>query len=945
MAVRFVNTGSWTASAALSGNAYTVLFWYNLAVDRNTWQEFFRSVPSSGQNHFFETKSDGTNLTFSGGGGDVGNFASSLNTWYCAAAVVNGSSVTVYHGLTPTSLSSTSGSCTSINTITSVIVANGVNGRMANLKYYNGTLTLDQITQELEHYVPTKTDTLLHWHPFLTADEGPINFAGNGGDFTGTPTVTTEDGPPIRWARARGPRVKLTPPPDITVDLDFIDITSEIPNVEVDHAADLDLFDITVESPTPEVGRIYDVDPVDIDIEVEAIIPDVIANAGIVEVSVQTIALDLLVEKQTDINDVVETAIEIPDVDVAHATPEPIDPQFITIEFPAVEIIQTAFGVQAINTEVQLPPVEVGYAYDVDPIDISVVAEEVEHLREISLDPVDIEVTPEFVSVIQTVYSIGFIDIPVETLDVDVANEAEIDQLAISVSLDGQPARIQHAINLTPIDISVDVDSQSVITYQSYRVNIVDVATELPVPELGHIADVDIVTINPLLTGQSPDLARLVDLSVITITPTAMPTTTQAFDDEPIQINVIPEEVTVGFSVENFSYVQGLQPEPFVEPSRIIAQDIRTKKFLHWELPLNNLVIDYNLSGAVVISGVFDNEVKTLEDINLEPEATWIHVEENGQIRASGILQPTTAEKGQALTLEAVGPSAYPSGQPYDGKFEGVFLDPADIIRHIWAYLQSYSDGNLGVVVTGNTPVKVGKPLPPPPPDPLPEGYVDPNPDDDQDKPYQLLWWEGPDCGQEINRLLSDGKIDYVERSQWNEDKTDVLHFIDLAYPRAGRKTELTFTEGENLIEAIAPKEIEGFFASAVILYGKGEGSSIVRGYAAAPNPRRLRKVVVLTDPTVDNKTRANRLCEIELQRRQAILDVEEVLAEARHQNARLGSFVLGDDVRVRASLPRYGEIDQFQRIIGYTYFADSEQMRVRMRRSESFSYGTGATT
>ena len=111
MPVRFSNSGSWSGTGGPTGGSYTLLFWYNIAADTNSWQEFCRFRPSSGQNHFIETKIDGTSFTFSGGSGDVGNFASSLNAWYCVAVTVSGTSVTVRHGTSPDTMASASGSC------------------------------------------------------------------------------------------------------------------------------------------------------------------------------------------------------------------------------------------------------------------------------------------------------------------------------------------------------------------------------------------------------------------------------------------------------------------------------------------------------------------------------------------------------------------------------------------------------------------------------------------------------------------------------------------------------------------------------------------------------------------------------------------------------------------------------------------------------------------
>lgn len=545
-------------------------------------------------------------------------------------------------------------------------------------------------------------------------------------------------------------------------------------------------------------------------------------------------------------------------------------------------------------------------------------AVEVEITSFVSLDIIDVAITPD----------------PVELekiIDLPFALVINVNSTIVSI-----PINVASIVDVGIIDITVT--PQPVISFRSYRVLIVDISTPLLAIELEKV--IDLFQIDTSDTTPVVDLAHSVDTVRITSFITLPDVAVQKFDDTPILVQIQIPSLDVGKSSESFSFIQDLQPIPFQDTARFIAQDIRTGEFLHWELPISNPAIDYNLSGPVVISGSFDNEVRQLEDVGLEPLATWIHVEEGGVIRASGILQPTNSDGNQQLSFEALGPASYPAGLPYQGSYTNINVDPADVVRHLWAHIQGYPDGNLGVAVTGNTTVRIGKPFPPE----IPSGEEDPNPNDNQDKPYSLQWYEAPDMGDEINKLLQDAKVDYVERYEWNSTRTDVNHFIDIKSPRAGNKRDdVTFVQEENLIAAIAPKEIEGFYASTVVLFGKGEGSSIILGYASAPNPRRLRRVVILNDPTVDNKDRATALCLAELTRRQAIFDIDEILADARHPNAQLGDFQLGDDVLVKANLPKFGEINQWQRIIGYTYYPDTEQLRIRMRRSDSFVYGTGA--
>lgn len=554
---------------------------------------------------------------------------------------------------------------------------------------------------------------------------------------------------------------------------------------------------------------------------------------------------------------------------------------------------------------------------------------EVDHA--VDLDPIDITTELTNVQVIQTAYLIDVIDIQVTPQDPDVAYSYDLAPIDITTQLPAlDPARIT---DINPIDITTQLPQ--VIWYQSWRIGIIDVTTVPQDLDLAHIHDiqspVDITTV-----PQAVDPAIIVDLDPIDIQVRPISSSTTNFDDTPIVVTVEVLPVDVGFGVEQFSVIRGLPAQPVVQPTRVIAQSILTKEFLHWELPVSNIQISYALSGPGTITGEFSNEVLDLRDVGLEPYGTWIHIEENGFIRASGILMPTALDQNEKLSLEAVGVSSYPAGIPYTANFSAIGVDPADVVRHIWAHLQSFPDGNLGVVVNGSTNRVVGEPIPPADEN----GTVPTNVG-----PYKLDWWEAPDCGTEIGNLAQETPFDFVERSEWNADKTEVKHYIDIGYPRIGaRRYDLRFAQDENLLTAIGPEEVEGFYASTVILMGKGEGSSIIRGYAGRPSSKRIRRVAILDDATVDNVTRANALCGVELDRRQAVLGINEVEIDARHPNAPLGSFVVGDEVQLWAYVPWIGEIKQWQRITGYTYSPETDSIRVEMQPSEAFTFGSTPT-
>lgn len=376
----------------------------------------------------------------------------------------------------------------------------------------------------------------------------------------------------------------------------------------------------------------------------------------------------------------------------------------------------------------------------------------------------------------------------------------------------------------------------------------------------------------------------------------------------------------------------------FVGPIRIIAQNIRTKEFLHWDLPLQNVQVTYTLSGPQVISGTYANENTELLDLGIEPWGTWIHVEDNGVIIASGILQPySTIGYDQELNVEAHGVSAYPLGMPFLGEANYVFTDPATIVANIWTHLQSRPDANLGVQVIGSTSAKIGKPFPPEPP----EGQEDPNPEDDNDAPFQLAWWEAPDCGEVINTLVKEGGFDFMEQQKWNAGKTEVEHYIKIADTIGSKRESVTFVEGENIMIPVQTEEAPSLYASEVWVFGAGEGRTIVKGYYGTPNTKgRVRRVYIVQDGTIKTDAQANSVAKYEYMRRQALLDVSEVVVNARHPNAPIGSFMVGDDIQLDTTIPWVGSVRQWERVVSLTFNVDEDTMLLEIRRSETFLNG-----
>lgn len=364
-----------------------------------------------------------------------------------------------------------------------------------------------------------------------------------------------------------------------------------------------------------------------------------------------------------------------------------------------------------------------------------------------------------------------------------------------------------------------------------------------------------------------------------------------------------------------------------------MVQRATTKQWLDRELPLETDGPDWSLSAAGTLTGMlpegWSRGSLALADrgLLLEEWGTIIHVDASGVHRGAFIVHHMEVNERGQLVVDAIGYSSYPHGLPFEGGgptgYSRIGIDPADITRDLWSHAQSQPDGDLGVRVVGSTPVRLGTPAV--------EG-------DRSSGPYELLWWETPDCGREIDTLATQTPFDWVEETEW--DGEDARLRIRIGYPRLGRRREdLAFVEGENITAVVTPERDGSRFANSVVGLGSGEGQGALR-WTAAKGDGRLRRVAVLPAKDVTSQARLETLVRGELDRRQSTtLRVDEITVRD-HPNALLGSWSLGDDIRVQAFVPHFGEIDLWCRVVGWR-LAGEQHAVLALERSDTFNYGS----
>lgn len=394
-------------------------------------------------------------------------------------------------------------------------------------------------------------------------------------------------------------------------------------------------------------------------------------------------------------------------------------------------------------------------------------------------------------------------------------------------------------------------------------------------------------------------------------------------------------------------------------PVRFIVQDILTGEIRDWDFPLSEVEITFNLSGATSLRATLGPEYRELGETHLDAWASWIHVEEGGAIRASVIVQPM-AVSDQDMDIEGIGFTGYPNGIPYQGELSLIEVDPIQVVRLIWVHLLSFPDAAIGITMDATaSPITLGTPavtVPVLKEDGTPAYDITTETDADgnvtetgrtaktQDieaKPYELNWYDDKDCGQEIDSLAKSTPFDFAERVTWNAARTAVLHHLMVGYPRLGtRRFDLRFAEDENLLQVVTALETPDHYASQVIVRGSGEGRDAIRGYAGSRDPRRLRRIATVVDKTLTDATVAAAMANEELRRRVSVTEFSDIVVDATHDNAPLGSWALGDDILVQCNIPYIGEVALWHRIVAFVWTPDSDVVTLNLKRSEQFAYG-----
>lgn len=345
-----------------------------------------------------------------------------------------------------------------------------------------------------------------------------------------------------------------------------------------------------------------------------------------------------------------------------------------------------------------------------------------------------------------------------------------------------------------------------------------------------------------------------------------------------------------------------------------------------WDLELGDVQLLRSLNGAGGLDARVEPEILRMTsngDPVFVPWSTAIYAEASGQIRGAGIVTDITVD-GPQLAIACTGFTGYLDGLPFTGEFRAIDVDPLDVARKIWSTVQAQPGGNLGMHVAGTkSRVRIG---------------AEANPTFTKtggrsDGPYTLNWWSTDNLLQEFEALATETPFDYRETHKWEGER--VKHSLDLGAPTlGGRRDDLRFVVGENVLDQPRLSWGEDEYASEVIVMGAGEGRDMIRGIAQQQKRTRLRRPKVVKDSSIRSGKRATALAEQELRKSTGDADFEEITVR-NHPNAPLGSWQMGDEILVQTEGDWHGAIAVWVRVLSDVIDPGKDQATIRVTRVE----------
>ncbi|MFE1104152.1 hypothetical protein ACFW4K_26870 [Nocardiopsis alba] len=398
------------------------------------------------------------------------------------------------------------------------------------------------------------------------------------------------------------------------------------------------------------------------------------------------------------------------------------------------------------------------------------------------------------------------------------------------------------------------------------------------------------------------------------------------------------------------------------------ALRVPDRAWLDRDLPLSQVSVGPALSGPYTLKAQIAPEYEFLTaddgDLLLAEWGTLLVAERDDHIQGAAIITSTEIT-GATLSIEAAGITSLAAGALFEstktwggktGGLTGNGVDPLDVVRYLWDWLQGRPDAGLGVTL-GSTRTgyrlgawhnarKVdedGKMGPATEVnDPIafdgPAGAKKPTAARGKAVYWQhsIGWWDKVEIGARMDELAKQVPFDYVETAAWtNADKTDVALGIRFGYPRVGRKlTAPVFIVGENCLEPVPIRRGLDSYANHVVGLGAGEGSKQLRASATRRDGRLRRTHTVESTNTTSLAALRSQVADT-LNRARHLADIVSFTA-IDHPNAPLGEYTVGDDVLVVTG-PEWQPTRMWVRITALDIDAATDTVTVTCSRSDAW--------
>lgn len=354
-----------------------------------------------------------------------------------------------------------------------------------------------------------------------------------------------------------------------------------------------------------------------------------------------------------------------------------------------------------------------------------------------------------------------------------------------------------------------------------------------------------------------------------------------------------------------------------------------TETVLDRDVPIGDVVLTSTLSGPDAFDGTISPEIASLkaEDGSplIVPWSTAIYALMDQHIRL-GVIVTSLRARNDSLDIEGVGFSGYLRDMPWltAGK-DYAGWDSLRAVRDIWATVQNYPRGNVGLQIVGDS--ATGQKF----------GTVKAAEKDSEVKPLVLSWETTHDLADVVDDLAMWSPFDYYEHHEFIGETDEIAHHLHVGSPTVGNKlTDLRFMVGENVTEVPDVLDDGAEYASEVLILGAGEGSKMLRSSISRQGETRLRRPVVVSDRGLRSQSSVNQRANVELVHRKGLPEVEQIVL-SEHPNAPLWSVWPGDQILVQTGPWGWqGDLSYWAKVIEITTRPQEPTSRtLRLQRVE----------